>query len=66
LAVGYHIYLHLFDYEKYGVWLVLATVLSFAQLGNPSIGQAVMKLVAAAVRGLFCSYDYCMKEAINE
>ena len=40
------IYLHFLGYEKYGVWLVLATVLSFAQLGNLGIGQAVMKLVA--------------------
>ncbi len=46
LAVAYPIYLHFLGYEKYGVWLVLATVLSFAQLGNLGIGQAVMKLVA--------------------
>jgi len=38
--------LHFLGYETYGVWLVLATVLSFAQLGNLGIGQAVMKLVA--------------------
>jgi len=46
LAVGYPIYLHFLGYEKYGVWLVLATVLSFAQLGDLGIRQAVMKLVA--------------------
>jgi len=46
MAAGYPIYLHFLGYEKYGVWLVLATVLSFAQLGNLGIGQAVMKLVA--------------------
>jgi len=57
LAVGYPIYLHFLGYEKYGVWLVLATVLSFAQLGNLGIGQAVMKLVAAAARGSLCPYD---------
>ena len=46
MVVAYPIYLHFLGYEKYGVWLVLATVLSFAQLGNLGIGQAVMKLVA--------------------
>jgi MATE family multidrug resistance protein len=46
LAIGYSVYLHFLDYEKYGVWLILATVLSFAQLGNLGIGQAVTKLVA--------------------
>jgi len=46
LAVSYPVYLHFLGYEKYGVWLVLATVLSFAQLGDLGIRQAVMKLVA--------------------
>ncbi len=46
LAIGYPLYLHLLGYEQYGVWLVLATVLTFAQLGNLGIGSAVMKLVA--------------------
>ena len=46
LAIAYPVYLHFLGYEKYGVWLVLATVLSFAQLGNLGMGQAVMKLVA--------------------
>lgn len=46
LATAYPIYLHFLGYEKYGVWLVLATVLSFAQLGNLGIGRAVTKLVA--------------------
>jgi O-antigen/teichoic acid export membrane protein len=46
LVVGYPVYLHFLGYEQYGVWLVLSTVLSFAQLGNLGIGQAVMKLVA--------------------
>lgn len=45
LAVAYPIYLHFLGYEKYGVWLVLATVLTFAQLGNLGMGPAVMKLV---------------------
>lgn len=46
LAIAYPVYLHFLGYEKYGVWLVLATVLSFAQLGNLGIGQAIMKLMA--------------------
>jgi len=46
LAIAYPIYLHFLGYETYGVWLILATVLTFAQLGNLGIGQAVMKLVA--------------------
>jgi O-antigen/teichoic acid export membrane protein len=46
LAIAYPLYLHFLGYEKYGVWLVLATILGFAQLGELGIGQAVMKLVA--------------------
>ena len=38
LAIAFPLYLHFLGYEKYGVWLVLATVLSFAQLGNLGIG----------------------------
>jgi len=34
LAVAYPVYLHFLGYEKYGVWLILATVLSFTQLDN--------------------------------
>lgn len=46
LTIGYPLYLHLLGYEQYGVWLCLATVLTFTQLGNLGIGPAVMKLVA--------------------
>ncbi len=46
LAIAYPIYLHFLGYERYGVWLVLSVVLSFAQLGNLGVNQAVMKLVA--------------------
>lgn len=46
LAVAYPLYLHFLGYEQYGVWLVLSTVISFAQLGNLGVNQAVMKLVA--------------------
>ena len=37
LAVAYPIYLHFLGYETYGVWLILATVLTFAQLSNLGI-----------------------------
>jgi len=46
LAVGYPIYLHFLGYERYGLWLILTTVLTFAQLGNLGIGRALTKLVA--------------------
>jgi O-antigen/teichoic acid export membrane protein len=45
---SYPIYLHFLGYEKYGVWLALSTVLTFAQLGNFGINPAVSKLVAEA------------------
>ena len=34
LAIVYPVYLHFLGYEKYGVWLVLATILTFAELGD--------------------------------
>lgn len=46
VAISYPLYLHFLGYEQYGVWLVLSVVLTFAQLGNLGISQAVMKLVA--------------------
>jgi len=46
MVIAYPVYLHFLGYEKYGVWLILATVLTFAQLGNLGISSAVMKLVA--------------------
>lgn len=46
MAAGYPIYLHFLGYEQYGVWLVLAVVLTFAQLGDIGISSAITKLVA--------------------
>ncbi|UCG57069.1 MAG: oligosaccharide flippase family protein [Phycisphaerales bacterium] len=46
LGFAYPIYLTFFGYELYGVWLVLATVLGAAQLGDLGVTQAVTKLVA--------------------
>ena len=45
-GISYPLYLHFLGYEKYGVWLVLATIITFVQLTNLGIGTAVMKLVA--------------------
>ncbi len=44
--VALPVYLHFLGYERYGIWLVLTTVMSFAQLGNFGIGSAVAKYVA--------------------
>lgn len=49
LLVSYRVYIALLGYEELGLWFVLATVLTFAQLGNLGIRQALMKLVAEHV-----------------
>ena len=46
LFVSYPIYLKFLGYERYGVWLVMSTVLAFAQMGNLGITQAITKLVS--------------------
>ena len=46
LAIGYPAYLYFLGYEKYGVWLILVTLLNFAQVCSLSTSQAVTKLVA--------------------
>jgi O-antigen/teichoic acid export membrane protein len=45
-AVSYPVYLHFLGYERYGVWIVLYTIINFAQLSHLGIAPAVMKLVA--------------------
>ena len=37
LAIAYPAHLYFLGYETYGVWLILATVLTFAQLSNLGI-----------------------------
>jgi len=59
MAASYPIYLHFLGYENYGVWLVLAVVLTFAQLGDIGISPAIMKLVAEEygrknIKGIQC------------
>jgi O-antigen/teichoic acid export membrane protein len=46
LFVAVRIYLHFLGWETYGVWAILATVLTFVQLGDIGISQSVIKLVA--------------------
>jgi O-antigen/teichoic acid export membrane protein len=45
-AVSYPLYLHLLGYKTYGLWLVLSSVITFSQLGNLGISQAVAKYIA--------------------
>jgi len=46
-AIAFPVYLHFLGYEKFGLWIILATVLSFLEIGgNLGIGPAVTKLVA--------------------
>jgi O-antigen/teichoic acid export membrane protein len=46
MGVAYPLYLHYLGYEQYGLWLVLSTVLTMAQLGNLGISPALLKLAA--------------------
>jgi O-antigen/teichoic acid export membrane protein len=46
MCVAYPVYLHFLGLEQYGLWLVLSTVLTMAQLGNFGISPALLKLVA--------------------
>lgn len=46
MLVAYPLYLHYLGYERFGVWIVLSTVLTFMQMGNLGLGPAVTKLVA--------------------
>ena len=46
MALKYPLYLHFLDYEVYGAWLMLTTLMGMAQLGMLGIGPAITKLVA--------------------
>jgi O-antigen/teichoic acid export membrane protein len=46
VLVSYPAYLHALGFERYGLWLVLSTVLMLSQLGNLGIVQALAKVVA--------------------
>ena len=58
--------LHFLGYEKYGVWLVLATVLTFAQLGDLGIGSAVTKLVPECFRRTVFETHLQMRRGCDE
>lgn len=45
-GISYPVYLYFLGYDIYGVWLLLATVISIARTANLGIDSAVMKLVA--------------------
>jgi len=44
--VGYPLYLSFLGFEMYGCWLVLATVISFSQIGNLGIGPTIIKFTS--------------------
>ena len=46
LLLSYPLYIRLLGYSEFGIWLILATVLTAAQITNLGLGQAVMKLTA--------------------
>ncbi len=45
-AVKFPLYIHFLGYEHYGVWLLLSTILAFAQMGLLGTDTALVKLVA--------------------
>ena len=46
MAVAYPLYLHFLGFEQYGLWLVLSTVITMAQVGNFGVSPALLTLVA--------------------
>lgn len=46
VLLQYPIYLALLGYRRYGVWIMLSTIVGAAQIGDLGISQALMKLVA--------------------
>jgi len=45
-GIKYPLYIHFLGYEYYGVWLLLYTIVSFAQFGLIGIAPPLIKLVA--------------------
>jgi O-antigen/teichoic acid export membrane protein len=65
MAISYPIFLRYLGYEQYGLWLVIGTVLSFAQLSNLGLGQAVSQQVAAKHSiGDHRAVDRCVSTAV--
>jgi hypothetical protein len=46
MFIAYPAYLKSLGYQLYGIWLLLNTITSFAQLGNLGIAQAVSRQVS--------------------
>jgi O-antigen/teichoic acid export membrane protein len=49
VATSYPLYLHRLGFQNYGLWLVLSTVITFSQIGNLGISQALARYVAVAL-----------------
>jgi len=45
-TVCYSVYINKLGYEKYGLWLILSTILTFVQLGNLGLMPVIIKIVA--------------------
>jgi O-antigen/teichoic acid export membrane protein len=48
-AISYPLYLHRLGFQNYGLWLVLSSVITFSQIGNLGISQALARYVAIAL-----------------
>lgn len=46
MMASFPVHLHFLGYDKYGVWLVLATVLMFTHISNLGVTAAVTKFIA--------------------
>jgi len=49
MFIAYPVYLKSLGYPLYGIWLLLSTITTFAQLGNLGIAQAVSRQVSEGV-----------------
>lgn len=49
MFIAYPVYLKALGYQLYGIWLLLNTITTFAQLGNLGIAQAVSRQVSERV-----------------
>lgn len=46
LFVSYPVYLHFIDLELFGLWTILSVVITFAELGNFGLGDALVKYIS--------------------
>jgi O-antigen/teichoic acid export membrane protein len=65
MACSYPMYLRYLGYERYGLWLVVGTVLNFTQLSSLGLGQAVAQQVASDhALGDDTAVDTCVTTAL--